>query len=53
MAYLIGIHCAGTAWSLPFLESLGYIISNVPKQPDLIATGVAYPKMALSLCAST
>lgn len=53
MAYLIGIHGAGTAQSLPFLESLGYIISNVPEQPSLMAMGVVYPETSPSPHVST
>lgn len=49
MVYLIGIHRAGTAQSLPFLESLGYIISNIP---GVMAMGAAFPKTLPSLCTS-
>lgn len=43
MAYLIGIHHTGTAQSLPFLESLEYIISEDPWSDGL---GSGVPKNA-------
>lgn len=46
MAYFIGIHCAGTAQSLPLLESLGYIIRNVPA---LMALPKTSPSLHTSL----